>query len=207
MTDMNPIPLPTETVAHLTRSDDQRLVADTSDKDIHGILYRTIQHTRPDSISRPMAMPVFPLWILHLPYQQQSVLMAAIRGPDGLSKSHPCKELQRHFRGTVLIAARYGRSLIIGEAADTFMSLEFARDKWVENVCKPYFDAIDELPHHYHLHMMHAAQIIGYKHPSDIQRANWRWFYTKCCEDMHLPVESEQQMDGRLSDWHCAGWD
>ena len=38
---------------------------------------------------------VFPEWIFRLPMQQQSVLLLGSRGPDGVEKFHPCKDVTR----------------------------------------------------------------------------------------------------------------
>jgi hypothetical protein len=50
------------------------------------------------------------------------------------------------------------------------------------------------------MHLMHAAEIIGYKHPDLRVRAWWRKFYERLAHDMHLWPESEEQLDRRLGD-------
>lgn len=157
---------------------------------------------------------ILPDWMIKLPMQQQSVLILGLRGPDGIRKNHPMKDLQRHYRGTVLKAAKFGRSLKLGEKADSFMSMEYICNpgdfdlwpKWTEMI-KEYFYYIDELPHHFHLHLMHGAQILGYKHPNYIVRSSWSMFYYACVDDAHLNVETEEQMDARLCDWNHQYWD
>lgn len=155
-----------------------------------------------------MSRSVQPEWCLGLPIQQQSVLLLAARGPDGIPKVHPCKEVQRAYRGTVLVAARFGRPLRWGEDADTFMSLRslVAVGVW-RLVMDDYFATVDQLPHHFHLHLAHGAEILGYKHPDARFRHRWHDFYLRCCEDMHLTPESESQMDSRLGDWEQTGWE
>lgn len=150
---------------------------------------------------------VFPEWMFNLPMQQQSVLLLASRGPDGIEKHHPCKIVHRAYRGTVFKAAKMGRILRWGESADTFMSLDVLADApaWADAV-NEYFDTIDSLPHHYHMHLMHGAQILGYKHPDMGRRLRWQYFYQVAVADAHLMVESEEQMDLRLNDWNQKGW-
>lgn len=152
-------------------------------------------------------LSVQPTWMTTLTLQQQSVLMLASRGPDGTAKHHPCKDVIRAYRGTVLVAARYGRTLHWAESADTFMSLDlFADDdRWADAVTR-FFSSLDGLPHHYILHLLHGAQILGYKHPDERFRGRWTSFYAESCDDMHMNRETEQQMDARLSDWDRAGW-
>lgn len=92
---------------------------------------------------------VQPEWCRSLPLQQQSVLLLASRGPDGIAKFHPSKVIQRAYRATVFMAARYGRMLKFGEKADTFMSLEiFGSDAAWKQAVKEHFDHQDDLPHH-----------------------------------------------------------
>jgi hypothetical protein len=151
---------------------------------------------------------VQPTWVLDLPLQQQSVLLLAARGPDGVEKHHPCKDVQRAYRATVFLAARLGRLLEFGEHADTFMSLgSFFADleAWNDTVCT-YYDHVDSLPHHFHMHLMHGAEILGYKHPDKRFRTRWGYFYAMGCKDLNLTPETEAQMDARLSDWNREDW-
>ena len=67
-----------------------------------------------------------------------------------------------------------------------------------------YLRHVDELPHHFQLHFMHAAEIVGYKHPDLAIRNWWRDFYEALVNDAHLFPETEEQMDERLSDCEAA---
>jgi hypothetical protein len=71
-----------------------------------------------------VTLSVQPEWCRALPLQQQSVMLLAARGPDGVTKMHPCKGVVVAYRGCVLLAAKYGRELRFGERADSFMSLD-----------------------------------------------------------------------------------
>lgn len=143
-------------------------------------------------------------WMFRLTVQQQSVLLLASRGPDGVAKSHPCKEITRVYRAVVFNAAKFGRPLRHLDEGDTFMSLR-PLQRWSE-VCRSYFDHVDSLPHHYHLHLMHGCQIIGYKHPDLSIAGPLQLFFYRACDDMHLTPESEEDMDKRLSDWNQEFW-
>lgn len=50
-------------------------------------------------------------WVINLPLMQQSVLISAIRGPDGVAKKHKCKPLVRWFRRCVLVSAFDGAAI------------------------------------------------------------------------------------------------
>lgn len=142
-----------------------------------------------------------------LPIQQQSVLFLAARGPDGIAKSHPCKRVQRAYRATVLKAAKYARCLKYGEKGDSFMCLaEFANDTIWSAVIEEFFRTADSLPHHFFMHLVHGAEIIGYKHPLPVFRMRWIDFYRVAVKDFHLTAETEKEMDARLSDWDQAFW-
>jgi hypothetical protein len=142
-----------------------------------------------------------------LPMQQQSVLLLAARGPDGVGKFHPCKAVVRAYRACVLVAAKYGRSLDYGERADSFMSLDrFAKsDEWQHDV-SVFFECIDELPFHYVMHLLHGVEILGYKHPRYFVSERWKTFYLHMVRELHLSPESEEEMDRRLSDWDRSFW-
>lgn len=148
---------------------------------------------------------VVPSWLKELSFQQQSVILLALRGPDGVRKHHICKTVHIAYRGTVLRAAERGRFLEWGEKADSFMSMDAIANAmswdWVVNT---FFDHVDELPHHYVSHLAHAAQIIGYKHPDERFRRAWGYFYQRWCDDKHVNPETEHQMDERLNDWGKA---
>lgn len=146
-------------------------------------------------------MSVQPEWCLELPLQQQSVLLLAARGPDGIAKAHPCKAVVRAYRGTVLVAAARRRPLEWGERADSFMSLDRFGDStaWANDLVV-FFDNVDDLPHHYLMHLAHGAEIAGYKHPDERFRRRWRSFYENVCDDMHVIPETERELDLRLND-------
>lgn len=154
-----------------------------------------------------MEVSVQPEWCRRLPVQQQSVLFLGGRGPDGMPKHHPCKQVHIAYRGCVFVAAKYGRPLWWGERADSFMSLErFADDTlWAADV-QNFFDHHDSLPKHYLVHLMHGAQILGYKHFDERYRKRWIDFYLECVDMFHLRPESEADMDKRLGDWDRKYW-
>lgn len=144
-------------------------------------------------------------WMARLSFQQQTVVMLATRGPDGIRKRHPAKQVHIAYRGTVFRAAERGRFLNWGEEADSFMSMEIIAsvDAWNRAV-KEFFAHVDELPHHYTNHLAHAAQIIGYRHPDKDYRRAWSWFYLQWCDDCHVTPETHEEMNARLGDWGNA---
>ncbi len=63
-----------------------------------------------------------------------------------------------------------------------------------------YLRHVDEMPHHFQLHMMHAAQIVGQYHPDAMIGAWWDEFYRMIVNDAHLMPESPEALADRLSD-------
>lgn len=157
-----------------------------------------------------MSVCVFQDWLFGLSMQQQSVLVLACRGPDGIAKFHPTKLITIRYRAAVLKAAYSGRAMVVDaiNGGGSFMTLDRFSDasNW-RMIQKEFFDNSDDLPHHYYMHLMHGAEIIGYKHPESLFRVRWLEFYDRCCEELHLRPETCQDMDERLNDWNREHWE
>lgn len=154
-------------------------------------------------------------WVCDLTFMQQSVLITATRGPDGIRKDHVAKLLLRWLRRCFLISAFDKKALtnpwFAGGGSFTGPSIEPPRSRpgftamedWaadMDRLIKEYLRMVDELPHHFQLHFMHAAEILGYKHPDQEIRLWWNQVYRMLVNDLHLYPESEAQMDNRLGD-------
>lgn len=149
-------------------------------------------------------------WVTNLPFMQQSVLISAMRGPDGVEKLHKSKMLARWLRRCIVISAFDRRALDNpyekgggSYTGPSYSNGEFSSVPWEEHmnaVARDYLSSIDSLPHHYHLHFLHAAEIIGYKHSNQRIRAWWKFTYERFAHDMHLEPETEAQLDYRLND-------
>jgi hypothetical protein len=142
-------------------------------------------------------------WTEDLSYMMQSVLIAAVRGPDGIRKNHPVKVLCRWLRRCFLVSAFDGA--VLGDPHEpgggSFTGPARTNEVYgLEQAQELYFASIDELPHHFQLHLMHAAEILGYKHPVRQTRAWWNRFYLNIVNDAHLFPESEKLLDLRLGD-------
>lgn len=151
----------------------------------------------------PLISSVFPDWIQALPFQQQTVLVLALRGPDGDVKYTSFKVLLRAYRGTVLRAAKWGRLLEWGEKADDFMSLDIIADldRWEEAVKRYCFHEADAAVLHHYTHFMHGTEILAYKHPDIRFRKHWKLCYHLLAERLHLNMETRDVLDQRLNDW------
>lgn len=181
-------------------------------------------------------------WVSGLSLMQQTVLLTAIRGPDGVPKYGPTKMLLRWYRRCTLFSAMDQAVLIdpLCEGGGSFTGpsislltlqskavdravargfhspsdlweLELStaivdqldEDGWeplMHEVVGEYLRALDAIPHHFQLHLLHAAEIVGYKHPDLRIRAWWWQTYKRLVHDMHLWPETEEQLDRRLGD-------
>lgn len=163
----------------------------------------------------PAPGPVTQAWLHRLPMMQQSVLLAAVRGPDGLAKyGGGAKMLLRWYRRCILLSAMDGRVLADpvepngGSFTGPSLYGEDDLDHWPDRMqvhVNDYLRQVDALPHHYQLHFMHAVEIVGYKHPNHEIRHFWHQLYLRLVHDFHLWPETEQQLDERLGDSR-SGW-
>jgi hypothetical protein len=133
-------------------------------------------------------------WVHTLTFQQQALLMTGMRGPDGCNKHNAAKALVRYLRGAICKPAgnwSYGND-------NDFM---WGNYPLFQSWQKDFFDDPDGYPHHFIMHLVHCAQVIGYKHPDIVIARNWRSFYIKACHSFHMNAESEDDMDERLNDF------
>lgn len=68
----------------------------------------------------------------------------------------------------------------------------------MEKVADDFIETRDEYTLYFYMHFMHAAEIIGYKHPDNRIAAWWRDLYFRMVNALHLYPESELSMEGRL---------
>lgn len=151
-------------------------------------------------------------WTSSLPMMQQTVLLTAIRGPDGLPKYGSVKMLLRWFRRCVLLSAMDGRALLnpceVNGGSFTGPSVNPPHEAWefgMNSHVDVYLRELDAIPHHFQMHFMHGAEILGYKHPDERARAWWNTLYKRLVNDMHVHPETESEMDERLGDSR-SGW-
>lgn len=149
-------------------------------------------------------------WTHNLTCMQQTVLLTAIRGPDGVAKYHPVKYLLRWYRRCVLLGAldhnvfdnpydpRGGSFAGPSYGHGTNLAHDWKPE--MAKVVDDYVRSLDELPHHFQLHLLHAIEIVGYKHPVEDIREWWHDVYLYIVDDMHLSPETEAELDYRLGD-------
>ncbi len=153
-------------------------------------------------------------WTHDISMMQQTVLLAAIRGPDGTPKyGSGAKMLLRWLRRCVLLSAIDGEVLTnpYNPNGGSFTGPSIPEDEvdhWTEGMqvhVMDYMRQVDALHHHFQMHFMHAVEILGYKHPDSDIRLFWYLIYLRLVNDLHLHPESKAELDARLGDTH-EGW-
>ncbi len=143
--------------------------------------------TKPfESVLRP--------WVEGLTFQMQALLLTAMRGPDENNKFNAAKALIRYLRGVVIKPAGDWKM----ENDNDFMWGDYDQfGKYVDE----FFQDHDEYPHHFIMHLVHCAEVIGYKHTDNTIRTYWIHVYFLACDAFHMNPEPEEQMDERLNDF------
>lgn len=127
-------------------------------------------------------------WVMELGLRHQGVMLCAIRGCDTAPKDDPSKMLSRCLRQEILNAH-------VGDPAKSISFIELVDVDELGRRMKAFLKNCDHYPQHYVSHLMHAAEVVGYKKPSE----QWLWFYQKLCNGFHLNPETESQLDARLN--------
>lgn len=127
-------------------------------------------------------------WLMQLGLRHQGCVINAMRGCDTAPKDDPSKLLTRCLRYEVLHCHN-------GDPAKAVSYIEKVDDDTLKQRMVAFLKNCDHYPQHYVAHLLHAAQIVGYKKPS----APWLWFYKKLVNGLHLNPESEEQLDERLN--------
>jgi hypothetical protein len=151
-------------------------------------------------------------WVEELTFMQQSVLISSVRGPDNSTKYGPVKMILRWYRRCILISAMEGEVLTdpVDPRGGSFTGPSYVKNSWswqnnMDGLVYDYMKIQDSLPFHFQSHMMHAIEILGYKHPDDRIRAWWLSVYVRLVNALHLHPETEEEMDRRLGD-SIEGW-
>ncbi len=140
---------------------------------------------------------VFHPWVHSLTFQMQALLTTAMRGPDNSRKHNPAKAIIRYLRGCVLKPAGNWR----GQNDNDFMWGDY---KIFTQWSGQFWEDHDEYPHHFLMHLIHCAQVVGYHHPDNEISRHWKAFYYLACHSFHMCPEKKEDMDKRLDDFGCG---
>jgi hypothetical protein len=133
-------------------------------------------------------------WVMELPLREQGTLVAAVRGCDVQAKdpTAPAKHVVAALRCAFMNPA---------DPREVDVPGAFFRSDPPENLKVSSFD---HLPLHFVSHVMHAIEVVGYRHPSEEVRTRWMRLYIQLVDGLHLWPESRLAMISRLSEDRIA---
>lgn len=135
-------------------------------------------------------------WVTELQIREQGTLLSALRGCDTAPK-FPLDSLERQLTA-------YIRYCVCHPADQREVDSEpgcFMRSTPPDNF-KP--SALGHYPLHWVMHVTHALEIIGYRHPEVFVSMHCFSMYSSICRSLHLPVESVEDMTARLGEDRIA---
>lgn len=137
-------------------------------------------------------------WLSNCTLKQQTVLLCALRGCDGVSKEDPSKTFVRQYRRLILRDA--------GPPDADFMKFYDPSDRGYKmsfhDLVGVFASDIDHYPMHWLMHFIHAMEIVGYKHPDTTILGQAHYFYITLADALHLTIETEEDLDERLADFN-----
>lgn len=131
-------------------------------------------------------------WVQELPLREQGVLLSGMRGCDVAPKvplDSPERQLVSYLR---YVVCHPNEESEVGAAQGAYMQPEPPRD-WTPSEFGHY-------PQHWYAHVMHAFQVVGYRHPEGAVRAVAEPIYRRFVHSLHLEPESFKVMVERLSE-------
>lgn len=131
-------------------------------------------------------------WTLRLPLRHQGVIVTGLRGCDGAGKEDASKALNCMIRRAVLNPADERETLKTGGF------FGFNPERLLRDTLQ-LLHSIDQYPLHYITHLMHACQVIAFKHPDPTFRQFFMIVYAMMVHKFHLNQESIEDMDARLT--------
>lgn len=133
-------------------------------------------------------------WVHMQTFQMQALLLTAMRGPDENNKYNAAKAIVRYLRGVICKPAGDWN----GTNNNDFMWGDYSQ---FDHYAEKFWGDHDEYPHHFTMHLVHCAEVVGYKHPDPEIAKYWQGFYVEAGWAFHMTPETESQMDRRLNDF------
>ena len=144
----------------------------------------------------------------NLTMMQQTTVLSAIRGPDGLHVTHVSNKLCRWLRRCALISAfekkafttpyEKGGGAFLGPSCKIAQNLDWQKQMF--SILDEYIRSLGEVPHNFQLSFLYATEVLGYCYPEPTIRKFWEECYNKLCFNLHLQPEDYDSMFYRLGD-------
>lgn len=138
-------------------------------------------------------LSVLQLWLGEIPIRMQSTLLLGLRGPD----THACPNIKK--------ITRWLRSLafIPGNPANVTEFMGLMPGRVIEK--GPTAKELEFCSQHFYSHLMHALEVIGYRHPDPKIAFRALQLFHDLCALMHLPIEDRQTFEVRLKQIEWPG--
>lgn len=158
---------------------------------------------------RQLSESVLHDWVCDLTFQMQALLLTAMRGPDENNKFNAAKAIIRYLRGVVIKPAGdwngiNNNDFMWGEYVRKNEMQPYQDDPLFQSYASEFWQDHDEYPHHFIMHLIHCAEVVGYKHPDKDIAFHWQRFYLDACDAFHMNPETESELDERLNDFGCG---
>jgi len=134
-------------------------------------------------------------WVMELPLREQGTLLTCVRGCDLPPKSpldSPERKLVAALRFAFMVPADPRE---IDAEVGSFMTRDIP-------TFKP--SALGHYPLHWVTHIMHAAEVIAYRHPNNVTQRQWFGLYAEIVHSLHLPVEQFSDFVARMGEDRIA---
>jgi hypothetical protein len=128
-------------------------------------------------------------WVMTLPLREQGTLLTVVRGCDLEPKfplDSPARQLTAALRGAFMVPADPRE---VDRGPGCFMMLAHPEDL---------------NPLHWYTHVMHASEVLAYRHPDPATREVWGEVYRKLVRSLHLRPETLPEYAARLSEDRIA---
>jgi hypothetical protein len=134
-------------------------------------------------------------WVEKLPARMQGTLFTCVRGADDVERDDVIKELARKFRGVILYCHDPNPKTFSYPIDYENVTQLISILAEMKVIAKSH----DHYPHHYLMHLIHCAEIVGYYHPHPVCKQVWNEFYDRMCHKMHMTPETEYDCRMRLT--------
>lgn len=146
-------------------------------------------------------------WVMELPLRYQGTLLTAVRGCDLSPKTFD----RERGDGVTLDVIETSERRLTAFIRFCFMNAADVREVDVQGAFfqsrAPFpfkFSELGHYPLHWVSHVMHAIEIIAYKHPDEAIRSSALFIYSAMVHGLHLNTESEAQLHARMTEDRIA---
>ncbi len=135
-------------------------------------------------------------WVMELPLREQGALLTAVRSCDETPK-YPLESVERRLVASI-------RCAFMNPADEREVGLERGCFFVPEPPMQWKASAFGHYPLHWFSHVMHASEVIAYRHPDGDLAAKFLTIYERMARSLHLTPETREQMIERLSEDRIA---